>query len=185
MRTIEEVKDRCFVDDEGHWIFKGAASVGGSTRIYAPDYTADPETAPMKSQAGTRAVWHLVNQIPLKPRWRVFSTCQVKLCVAPHCIQAGPSGAVGRHIAKIGAYKGKVNRIVANRKIGRSRSKLTPELISQILQSRETGRATAARLGISDELASKVRRGNAKAFQAIGGMFTGLMSANATWSQRA
>ena len=54
---------------------------------------------------------------------------------------------------------------------------ISHDAISILCRERPT--ADAARLEISDGLASKVRRGNAKAFQAIGGMFTGLMQVGA------
>lgn len=196
MRTVLEVKSRCFVeDDSACWLWRGAIS-GSLPRIYGPDHTATKaaltlalKSTPkadhaeieaafavvMASQPGRRAVWHMENSKALPKGWRVYGTCSDDLCLNPEHAAAGPSAHVGLQTVKTGRYKNRMSRILANRAIGRARSKLNADLIQEIQQSSETGQAIAARLGLGQSLVSRVRVHGARAHQPVGGMFSGLM----------
>lgn len=172
MKTLEEIYGRCVLDEiTGCRVWKGCKDKFGA-RVYAPDmrYGGAP-----KVQYGRRAVWQLVNGRPLPKNWRVFGTCGTADCLEYKHIEASTTAERGRKVAASGAQKGLTTRIVANRKIGRQRTALTPALISEIQTSNETGLAIAARLGVGRSTVSKVRMGQLKVFQPVGGMFTGLM----------
>lgn len=171
MRTLEDVKGRCFIDDEGHWIWRGAKHAKTGPRIYALNLS----TGEMESQTGRRAVWQMVKGEPIKKGWRVYGTCRESMCVNPECLGYGPSNSVGRHIAKTGKFKNQPKRIAANRAIGRKRAGYTPEQRAEVLTSNETGSALVARLGLGRGVISRMRTGAALAFEPVGGLFSGLI----------
>lgn len=201
MKTLEEVRGRCFIDDEGHWLWRGAMSAG-FPRLYAPDWTAtkkrfdaaianaegrrtenalikaaivDAMEPVMASQPGRRAVHHIAKGEPLPKRWRAFGTCDEDACLNPDCASAGPGKAVGAQTRRTGRFKGVLKRILANRAIGRKRSHLTPELISEIRASSENGLAIAKRLNLGRTVVSRARVHGTPCHEPIGGLFSGLI----------
>lgn len=178
---LSDVRGRCRLED-GHWLWAGAKSSDGYPRIWSPDFTR--HKGKMRAQPGRRGVWHLAHQRAIPNGWRVFSTCRERLCVSPGHIVCEAVAKQGVKVAKSGRLKGVVARIVANRATNQRRSKLTRAIIEDIRSSPETGEALAARLGLGRQTISKVRRG-AVAFDAIGGVFTGLIAANEASQRRA
>ena len=170
MKTLNDIRGRCHIDEAGHWIWKGSLRPDGRANIYAPDYTRGG----MSVQAGPRAVWHVVTGHAIPAGWLAYGKCKERACCNPACIGCAPSAEVYALVAASGVLKGQVRRILANRRISRGRSKLTPEVIAEIQQSDETGVALAARLRLNRQLISKARRGEALAFQPLGGVFGGL-----------
>lgn len=174
MKTLEEVKGRCFIDEEGHWIWRGAKHCKTGPRIYAP-VLPDGQ---MESQPGRRAVWQMAKGLPINKGWRVYGRCDEPMCVNPEHIACGPSDSVGRHIAKTGKFKGQPKRIAANRAIGRKRASYTPEQLAEVRASDESGSALVARLGLGRGVISRLKLGTAVAFEPVGGLFSGLVLAN-------
>jgi hypothetical protein len=169
MRTLEEIRERCVITEDGHWLWRGSLRVDGRANIYAPDYTKGG----MSVQSGPRAVWHCHTGQPIPAGFRAYGTCDERACCNPKCIACTSEADFGKWLVKKGKYKGKVRRILANRAILRARSKLTPALIDEIRVSPEAGIVVAQRLGLSPSVVSKVRRGTHKSFQPAG-MFSGL-----------
>lgn len=175
MRTLEEIKGRCFIDVDGHWLWRGAKGQNGAPKIYAPDYTK--KSGELVAQCGYRAVWHCENQKAIPDGYRVFRTCDELTCCNPAHAKCLPVKEYGRQQARKGTLKGQATRILANRATGRKRSKLTPELMSQILVSSKPLRAMAEEVGVSICTVWRVRTGKVKAIQpASVGMFSGLMN---------
>lgn len=139
----------------------------------------------MVVQTGRRAVWHVSTGKPIPPRWRVFGTCTDVRCLNPKHMECGTTTEWGEQLRSSGAYKGSMSRQSAARKTGRARSVLTHETLQEILASNESGRALAARLNISEQTVSKARHGRLVCFDAVGGLFSGLMAANDTGRKRA
>jgi hypothetical protein len=108
----------------------------------------------------------------------VFGTCEEPMCLAWNHMECKPFVQKRAEIAASGVWKGRVNKIAANRATGRKRSHLTPELIARILASTKTGVALADELGVPERTISKVRRGRIVAFEPVGGLFTGLLASN-------
>ena len=171
--TLDDIKARCFITDEGCWEWRGASSEG-VPRIYAPNH--QKEGSPMESQVGRRAVWHVRTGKAIPKGHRVFGTCENAACLNPEHAKCGTTSELGALTKKLGRFKNKPARIAASRISGRKRSHLTPELIAEIQASEETGVAIAQRLNLGREVVSRARRGKIKAFQPIGGMFSGLMA---------
>jgi len=182
MKTIDEIKGRCVITPEGHWLWDGSLRPDGRANIWAPDYTRGG----MSVQSGPRAVTHCRTGKAIPKGWRAYGTCEERSCVNPDHVACTTETAFGRWVAKAGIYKGQTKRILANRATSRARSKLTPELIAEIQASTETGVAIAARLGMSTRIVSKARRGEAISFSgAAAGMFSGLVAANDAGRRRA
>ena len=181
MKTITDVKGRCRIDDEGHWIWTGANIDGKHPRVVGPDHTRGGTY----TQTGKRAVWHMVKGRPIPAGWRVYSTCNVPLCLNPNHIACGPGTEVGQHWRETGVHKNSIAHKLANRKTSRARSTLTDEKAAEILASNESGAALCRRLGVSRNQVDKLRRGRPQAIQPLGGLFSGLLAANDRGVRRA
>lgn len=182
--TLDDIKARCFIDDEGHWIWKGANNEGKYPHVWAPDYSKDG--APMCTQTGRRAVWHLKTKQPIQKGWRVYGTCGHTLCLNPKHMACGPVSEWGKHLRDTGIFKNKPKRIAANRAIGQKLAKTTPESIADIMGSDESGLQIAERIDLSPQLISRVRNGKAGiCWEPVGGIFSGLLAANETSKRRA
>ena len=169
--TIDDIKARCFIDDDGCWIWRGGASAG-VPRIFAPNH--QKPGSPKEAQVGRRAVWHVVTGKPIPAGHRVFGTCQKQKCVNPACAKCGTGQDVGDFTVKTGRFRNRPNRIAASRLTGRKRSVVNPEIIAEIQSSNETGLAIARRLNLGREVVSRARRGKLVAFVPLGSMFGGL-----------
>jgi len=178
VRTLEEIKGRCVITDDGHWLWRGALRHDGRPNIYAPDYTrAD---GGMCTQCGMRAVWHCVNGKAVPEGYRVFGTCDELACCNPAHIKCTSVADYGAWLQRTGKRKGQTARILANRAIGRQRALLTPEQILYVQTSKKTGVALAVELGVSTSVLSKYRRGESIAVRADRGLFSGLITGGRT-----
>jgi len=180
MKTLDEVRDRCIIvpaddSDDGaeHWLFQGASTQTGYMRICAPDFTLDSTGQTLTTQSARRAVRHLATGKPIPRGWRVWSRCQVRGCVHPACVGAGNQAAYGRARAKSGADKGKLGRILANRRTGARHCKVTPHMAQEFMRSAETSVALGLRYGISRTTVQRVRRGQTRL---AGNPFQGLLA---------
>lgn len=173
MRTLEEIKGRCVVTEDGHWLWKGALCPDGRANIYAPNYTKGPDC--MSTQNGPRAVWHCKTGSPIPAGWSAYGVCSEMACCNPAHIRCTSDKELGDWIRHTRKLKGSVRRILANRAINRKRAVVTPELIAFITASPKTGPELAAELGISKQTVSKTRRGEFVSFGAAAGLFSGLI----------
>lgn len=178
MRTLEEIKGRCVITEDGHWLWRGALRPDGRPNIYAPDYTR--AEGDMRTQCGMRAVWHCVNQKAVPEGYRVYGSCDERACCNPAHIKCTSEVDYGAWLRRTGKFKGQTTRILANRAIGRQRAALTSEQITYVQTSEKTGIALAEELGVSTSILSKYRRGESIAVRAAGGMFSGLISGGRT-----
>lgn len=155
MRTIEEIKGRCFIDADGHWMWRGA-SRKGTPRVYAPDLARGGK---MSTQCGYRAAYYCAKGEPIPAGYRVFNTCDNPSCLNPEHIRCASEKAYGRFVRSRGTFKGQVRRILANRASALKSSKVTPEIVSQILASPESNVKTGAAFGVSSFLVWRIRNG--------------------------
>lgn len=170
MKTLEDIRQRCVITEDGHWLWKGATRPDGRPNIWAPDFTRGG----MRTQCGTRAVHHCSTGRPIPAGWRCYGVCEEKTCCNPAHIRCTPEEVFGQWLRESGLFKGKTKRILANRSIGRKRSVLSPEQALYIQTSSKTGNELAAELGVSDSTVSKYRRGQSVVVPAAG-MFSGLI----------
>ncbi|WP_417283773.1 hypothetical protein [Comamonas sp.] len=173
MRTLEEIKGRCFIDVDGHWLWRGAVRPNGSPNIYAPDYRFEGR---MTAQCGYRAVWNCQHKKPIPAGYRVFLTCDEPACCNPEHIRCASDVEFGKWLQRKGIHKGQTKRIQANRAIGRKRAKLTPEMVSHIQSSDKSLASVAAELGISTCTAWRARQGMSVVSPVANGVFSGLLA---------
>lgn len=168
--TLDDIKARCVITDDGHWIWKGAMSEGKFPRIWAPDYTRGGHKT---GQHGRRAVWHLKTGMPIPEGWRVWSTCDCAACLNPDHIACGTSAAWGAHMARIGKHKTMVHR-VASRRAAQARMVLSPDQIGMVQSDPRTGRELARALGVSEQTISRARTGRIVCHLPLASPFSGL-----------
>lgn len=201
MRTLDEVRARCEVEEiTGCWVWTGARS-SDIPRIYAPDLYATEQRlnaalaiafqSPrprakiiaalvqamdpvMEAQTGRRATWQMAHGKGVKDGLIVYNTCRNEQCVNPSHARCGTGAEWGRFTTKTGKHKGQLARILANRRIALARTTVKPEHVQEILLSPETGLAIGARLGYSRTIVSKYRAGHPVAHRPVGSLFVGL-----------
>lgn len=201
MKTLDEVRAQCDIEEEGGcWLWEGGLS-GGIPRIYAPDLAAtetrlnealrvafesprpnkwikaalvEAMSPVMEAQAGRRAVWQIATGKPIPQGFQCYTKCLNELCVNPAHIRCGSGEEVGRFTAKVGRYRNQPRRILANNRTARRRSTVKPEHYAEILLSSESGLAVGARLGYSRSIVSRIRTGKATAHRPRGTLFLGL-----------
>lgn len=175
MRTIDQVRGACRIDDiTGCWLWAGATD-RGQPKIYAPDWTN--RDGALTTQTGQRAVWHMLNRHAIPSRWRVYSTCRTQCCLNPEHLKVGSQKQWGMDCAASDALKGDIRVQVRNRRSGQGRSDLTPETYAEVMTSKAKGVELAQRLGVSESTVSKARTGAIVCFQPLGGMFSQLLVA--------
>lgn len=173
MKSLSEVKGRCRITDTGCWIWTGAATLE-RPNVTAPDYTR--HAGKQVSQTGRRAVYHLMHRKPIPEGYRLFSIpeCKESRCVNPAHAECLPTAEKGRRRRESGEWRGSVKRITSVRRVSRTKTRLTPELVRLIQQSDKTIQQLSRELGINRTTVSKTRRGLLMCFEPVGGMFTGL-----------
>lgn len=155
MRTLEEIKGRCFIDADGHWLWRGALRKGVPF-VHAPNHARGGH---ISSQCGYRAVYHCAKGVAVPEGYRVFNTCGRPDCLNPEHSRCASDKAYGRYIRSQGAQKGQVRRILANRAIALKRTKVTPEIVSRILATPGSSVNVGAEFGVSGFLVWRIRSG--------------------------
>ncbi|MGE0349826.1 hypothetical protein [Hydrogenophaga sp.] len=155
--TLDDIKDRCFITEEGCWEWRGALSDGRWPRVHAPNHSKPG--SPKEVQGGRRAVWQIATGKPIPKGWRVFGTCNCETCLNPEHMDSGTTAKVGRFTRRTGRFKCNPARIAANRRLGRNRAALTAEQVAAIQQSDEPGTVWAKRLNVSRQTVSRARNG--------------------------
>lgn len=172
--TLDDIKARCHINDDGCWVWKGALSEKKWPRVWAPDHSKPG--SPMRSQPGRRAVWNVKTGKPIPEGHRVYGTCECDQCLNPAHSKCGPTADLGKHIQATGKYKGSAKRIAANRATGRTRAKTTPEMLAEIRSSDLPGTVLSEELKVSRQIISKARKGTSGlCWEPLGGMFSQLM----------
>ncbi len=152
IRTLDDIRDRCFVDDiTGCWLWRGAmAHATPSMRLPELDRTVGAGVAICVLTTGETpapgVVWH--------------RTCRSQLCVAPEHRQPGTRSTQMAFMLGVPKTSATKARIAASK---RRRSKVTPEVVEEIRSSSESSVALAAKHGMSVTHACRIRRHEAHA----------------------
>lgn len=144
------------------WVWTGGYA---SDRVSVRIWTFDHDRGEKRVMSGPRAVWNIAHGTGLGGRM-AFMRCVNSACVNPaHVGSAADQAEIGLRIAENGKRKGKnheVNRRNAEKATLARGWKLTPPaVILQIVRESGTNVAIAARLGVSHQLVSRVRLGQA------------------------
>lgn len=152
IKTLNDIKDRCYVDERGCWIWSGCMANG---------------KVPMANIGNRQLVtvmrfaYCLKNKVPLESLagLRVWSSKRECRDVNPDHAMVGTAADHNRWRAEGGRLKGEHRRIISTKsrdKIGR---RYTPAQIVEIRSSDETERALAERFGCTPALIGYIRRG--------------------------
>lgn len=177
IRTVEDLRQRCRVDDQTgcwHW---GLAIVQGMPSVHF----LTPDTAKRVKMRGRRAALYLQRGKDL-PRGHVAFAqlcCHADDCVNPGHSRSGNRMAHGEWMRKTGAISGLASKAAASLKGWDGRRKLTPEQVMEIRSSPESNRAIGKRLGVSEFCIWSVRAWKThKNVGPFAGMFRSLMAAS-------
>jgi len=162
MATIADLKARSVVDAvTGCWHWQGAKSTDGTPRIHTFDHAVGDK----RVLNGPQAVWNIAHGESPAP-YLAFRRCVCTDCVNPvHTGKAPSRAAIGLHIRLSGARKGTsidarmANLAKAHAATGKFK---TPDVLAiQVIQAPRsvTGRELARRLGISEQVVSRIRSG--------------------------
>ena len=149
IRTIEDLKDRCWIDDEtGCWHYKGGAKASGAPSIWIPAI----DSASTLSQA----LCVLTKGRRLKDGEHFRPTCKTKYCANPEHNKSGTLSAMrmSQNIKRTPIYKAKMMDTL------RKKSIISDEQIAELMVSNEASKDAAMRLGISQSYVNKLRRGS-------------------------
>lgn len=156
VHTLEALKSRCKIDDyTSCWEFAGAFS-GKVPRIN----TFNPYKGYAEVCTGNRAAWLIAGGADPAGRVVYHSKCMNARCVNPDHLACGTKKQAAASAKKAGSFDVTPAKRAANMKNSRRRpGVLPPEVVRDVRHSDETGKAVSARLGISQQVVSKIRRG--------------------------
>lgn len=167
VRTLEDIKQRCVIDDEtGCWLWRGAMSSRGSRRngvptlrVWMPDGLPGSERPTLATAA--RAAWLLSGREIQAGHvvWR--RNCACSECVNPEHGAASARSTMHSAIAASGRLRGDPVRAAIN---ARNRtSLLTPRDVVQQAEAMFAAgylqRDVRAALGLAPRTAARIRRG--------------------------
>lgn len=152
IKSLDDIKARCYIDERGCWIWKGCMANG---------------TVPMANLGDRRYVTVLRYAYCLKhdidinslDGLRVWSRLRDSSDVNPAHAMVGTIAEHNAWRAEGGRLKGEHRRIISRKtrdKIGR---RYTPEQIAEIRSSSETERVLGERYGCTPALIGYIRRG--------------------------
>lgn len=151
IRTVEDLKLRCEVNEDECWIWQGGSNSTRrpeSARVWLPDLGA---------RSIQFASLYVSGNAPKRGK-RAYAHCGNKLCGNPEHAKAGTQTEVMRFYAEMGRFSHAEAKI-ALAKVAYSRRLLTPEQAQEVRESSETGLAMAEKFGVSDSVISRIRRG--------------------------
>lgn len=148
MKTLSELRERCTVTEGGCWELDGVGTV------WAFDY----RRGGMRAMRPQRAAWMLKHKKDAPAGHRFFIGCGNEDCCRPEHVITMTVKDWGARVRRTGELRGKTNRVLANRAIGRKRSILTTDLRRLLNASSKPGYVLARELGISTATVSKGRR---------------------------
>ncbi len=159
IRTVEDLKGRCIVDDFTEcWHWQGAMHMDGTGKRSPAAHIWDSVRQEARTMTGPLFVLEVAGRrgLGVKMGWR---TCQCNDCVNPEHVAGGTRKDWGRWVAATGTWKNNPARAVANRRAARERSPLSPEIVAEIRASDLTGRELAVRHGLKVRHVSHIRCG--------------------------
>lgn len=158
IKTIEDVKGRCYVDDfTGCWHWRGSMKINDKGRGTPQMHIYDSVARRSATVSGPLAVLELTGRrTPQTQRgWR---TCLCDDCLNPAHIMGGTHKEWGAWLREQRCWQNSPARLAAGREWARARSRLSAKEIAQAKECR-TGKEAAELLGISESHASKIRTG--------------------------
>jgi hypothetical protein len=149
IRTVEDVRQRCYVDAEGCWRWRGACKEHGT-----------PQATVLGRRVSVRR-WVLEQTKPMQTgRVFVVARCGNHDCVAPRCVVSKRGDQYMRWLVEQGRLGTPKHRLAIT-KASRKKAKLSPTKAAEIARRIHAGEdrgEVAAAYGISRGHANKVAR---------------------------
>ena len=157
IRTVEDVRQRCFIDADGCWIWRGCSSGGAPSAKIGSRYWKVRRWACIQTR--TKAG----KPMPAG-RWQTACACAKPQCVSPRCAMPLEPKAFAAWLRDAGFVNTPAHKAAcaeAMRKIApKLDARKAVECAARILAG-ETSAKVAASLGISQSYACKVANGGA------------------------
>ena len=158
---IQDLYRRSVVGKTGCWHWQGASRSDGQPAIW----TFDHDRQEKRTTTGPRAVW-MIAYGPVRPGLVAYRCCASRDCVNPKHMRCGTRAEMVRTAAANGAFDGP--RIAEARKhnlrLARAAAGIVDTPDHMVLAVRtsvesESGRSIARRLGLGENVVSRIRRG--------------------------
>lgn len=156
IRSVEDIRQRCRVDDETgcwHW---GLAFVQGAPSVSL----RHPVTDQRMKMRGRRAVLLIARGKDLPKGHVAFPSdeCTSSDCMNPDHCRSGDRHAHGKQITRSGIWKGLPSKVAAGKAAAAARRKLTPEAVADARSSDEPAHVLADKWGVSEYAIWAARR---------------------------
>lgn len=148
IRTLDDLKNRCFIDDDECWIWRLSCQGGKYPKVYLASHGT--------CIAGVKAALVLsgVEMIPGKTGYHY--KCSNTKCCNPDHLKYGTHKQKWAHIKSAGFLRGDPLRKAVNSQVRRSSSHLTPH-VAEIRASDEDNSQIAKRLNCLPETIRDIR----------------------------
>lgn len=157
VRTVDDLRMRCVVDEDTHcWLWRGATRVASNrcteTRVWVPSLA---RVLPVP-----RAAWIVAGKRELQKGETVWRRCSEDQCCNPAHLMAGDKAAWGAFVASKGLFAGRPERSAINRavKINSGCTSITMELAAWARESDQMGVDVAHALGVSSTVVTRIRK---------------------------
>lgn len=147
--TVEAIRAKCEILDNGCWVWKGSNDGQGQPRMRLPKSRTLVNVRRVILETTGQYLGNL----------RSTTCCGTPLCVNPEHIMAISCSTLIQRAAKRTGYAQKADRCAAISASKRKNSPLTAELVAEIRTSSESTRAIARRMGVCQASIQAIRRG--------------------------
>lgn len=147
--TLDDIKLRCRIDPEGHWIWTMATMHNrGTVPVCQPRW--------MRQRLAVRRVVLQLQGKELPQGWVAYCACSEPLCCNPEHIKAGPRAKAVTQSATRGVFD---TRAFKNARIelAKTRRRFTPDQVRAIRQDTRSARAIAEDFDCSRQLIVQIR----------------------------
>jgi len=161
IRTLDDIKARCVIDERGCWIWKGCmangavpfANIGGGKYVTVMRYAYCLKHGIEYDSLKGKRVWSKMREVhDVNPSHAMVGT------IAEHNVWRSEGG-------RLKGFKHRIASIKVRDKIGR---RYTPEQILEIRSSSESERVLGERYGCTPSLIGYIRRGKIYNSHAVG-----------------
>lgn len=148
--TVEAIRAKCDILDNGCWVWKGSNDGNGQPRMRLPKNRTLLNVRRVILETTGQYLGNL----------RSTTCCDTPLCVNPDHIMAVSSSTLIALAAKRTGYAQKADRCAAISASKRKNSPLTAELVAEIRASSESTRVIAKRMGVCQASIQAIRSGD-------------------------
>lgn len=147
-RTLEAIKAKCAIDQDGCWIWNGGTSYGKPRAIFDD-----------KSCLVRRVSFELAGKMPKRGAPVVFAKCEKDLCVSPECMAKKSHKQALGEAAERGVYSASASPAKRFRAALKSNAVLNAEQVKVIRSMTCSHKEIAEKFGVNKATIGRIRRG--------------------------